>query len=220
MTRAGSVTEKIGFVSAAASLAFSVTYILAQFLEWGGLLGSAGGPESASTPLGIAILLTPSLLLGSAFVVMMAALHLITHPGRQVFSLTALAFALMYATLTGMVYFVQLTLVAPRIASADTDGIELLFFIPYRSFLFAIDLLGYSFMSLSTLFGAFALPADRSAGFARLSLLLNGLLLPFLALQMFFPNLIYIAALWGITFPCAAFGLALVFRHPPVEWTT
>ena len=35
--------------------------------EWLGWAGSRGGPESVSTPLGIAILLTPSLLLGSSF---------------------------------------------------------------------------------------------------------------------------------------------------------
>jgi hypothetical protein len=33
-------------------------------------LGSAGGPASAGTPIGLVVLLTPSLLLGSAFLVL------------------------------------------------------------------------------------------------------------------------------------------------------
>ena len=206
-------TSNIGFWSAVGCVLFSLAYILGQLLEWQGVLGSAGGPGSASTPYGIAILLTPSLLLGSAFLVMMAALQHASSADRRIFGQAALAFAIVYATLISMVYFVQLTLVGPRIAAGDTDGIEVLLFVPYRSFLFAVDLLGYSMMSVSTLFGAFALPAGRAARTARVFMLLNGALLPFLAFQMFFPNLIYVAALWAVTFPCAAFALAVVFRR-------
>lgn len=206
-------TKTIGFWSAGACAVLSLAYILAQLLEWQGLLGSAGGPGSASTPFGLAILLTPSLLLGSAFLVMMSALHQISDADRRIYSQVALAFAIVYATLISLVYFVQLTLVGPRIAAGDTEGIEVLLFVPYRSFLFAVDLLGYSMMSVSTLFGAFALPATRASRITKAFMLLNGALLPFLALQMFFPGLIYIAALWAVTFPCAAFGLAVMFRR-------
>jgi hypothetical protein len=45
----------------------------------------------------------------------------------------------------------------------------------------------------------------------RFFLLANGLLLPFIALQMYFHPLIYVAALWCITFPGATLSLALLF---------
>lgn len=205
-------TQCVGFWSSIGCAVFSIAYILGQVLEWLGLLGSAGGPGSASTPLGIAILLTPSLFLGSSFLVMMSALHQATDTDRRIFSQVGLAFAIVYATLISMVYFVQLTLVAPRIAADDTEDIAFLLFVPYRSFLFAVDLLGYSMMSLSTLFGAFALPASPAGHTARLFMILNGALLPFLAFQMFFPTLIYVAALWAATFPCAVLALAIAFR--------
>jgi len=205
--------RRVGFWSAVCCLFFSLAYIFAQLLEWLGVLGSAGGPESSSTPFGLAILLTPSLLLAPAFVVLMSALHSLAPPDRKVWSQTALAFAIIYATLVSPVYFVQLTLVAPRMASGDLEGIEFLIFVPYRSFLFAVDLLGYSFMSVATLFATFALPNVRLARLAKAGLLLNGLLLPFLALQMFMPDLIQVAALWGVSFPAAMLGLAILLRR-------
>ena len=103
----GTSTKRLGFLSATFACLFSVAYVTAQILEWLGLLGSNGGPESASTPLGLALLLTPSLLLGSSFVILMAALHVSAPVARKVFTLSALAFAIAYATLTGLVYFVQ-----------------------------------------------------------------------------------------------------------------
>jgi hypothetical protein len=207
-----SSARTVGFWAAVCCAGFSLAYIVAQLFEWAGLLGSSGGPESASTALGIAILLTPSLLLGPSFVVLMAALHIAAPPEGKVFSLAGLAFAAMYATLTGLVYFVQLTFVGPRIAAGDTAGIELLLFVPYKSFLFAIDLLGYSLMSLATLIAAFALPPEPASRWARWAMIANGLILPFLAFQMFVPVLIWPAAAWAIAFPAMAVLLAAMFR--------
>lgn len=205
--------SKVGFWAACCAALLSIVYIVAQLFEWSGMLGSAGGPRSASTSVGLAILLTPSLLLGSTFLVLMAAVHVISPLRRKVFSQTALAFATAYATLISLVYFVQLTLVAPRLARGDTEDIAVFLFLPYESFLFAVDLLGYSFMSLATLFGAFGLPSCAWSRPAKIAMLANGLLLPFLAFQMFYHDLIWIAALWAITFPTSAVLLAMLFRH-------
>ena len=205
-------TRGTGFWAATGASVFAIAYIVGQIFEWAGMLGSTGGPNAASSPLGIAVLLTPSLLLGPSFVVLMAALHAAAPENRKVFTLAGLAFAVMYATLTGMVYFVQLTFVAPRLAAGDTAGIELLLFVPYRSFLFAVDLLGYSLMSMATLIAAFALPAAPYARAARIAMIANGALLPCLAFQMFVPVLIWPAAMWAITFPAATLLLAAMFR--------
>jgi hypothetical protein len=150
-------TRFAGFWSAALSTALSLAYVVAQLAEWAGLLGSAGGPESASTPFGFFVLLTPSLLLGAAFLVLMVSVHQLADPARKVWSQAAVAFATMYAALTGIVYYVQLTLVAPRLAQGRGAGIEPFIFVPFDSFLYAVDILGYSFMSVATLFCAAAL---------------------------------------------------------------
>jgi hypothetical protein len=211
---------RLGYWSAVLCALFSLTYIVGQLFEWAGMLGSAGGPESVSTPLGIAVLLTPSLLLGSAFLVLMVSVHQRAAPARRVWSHTGVAFATAYAVLTGMVYFLQLTVVGPRLASGRIEGMEAFVFVPFDSFLYAVDILGYTFMSAATLFAAFALTGDGVERVARRFMIANGLLIPFLAFQMYWHSLIWVASLWAITFPGAMVSLALMFQRDGRELTS
>ncbi len=213
MARPSATAATIGYRSAVLATVCSVTYIVGQLAEWAGLFGSRGGPESASTPLGIAILLTPSLFLGGSFVFLTVCVHQVTAPEERVWSQAAIAFATSYATLTGCVYFVQLSLVAPRLLGGRMADIELLRFVPFDSFLYAVDILGYSFMSVSTLCMAMAFTRPGIERLARFWLTVNGLLLPFVALQMYFHGLIVPASLWAITFPASTVTLAVLFRR-------
>jgi hypothetical protein len=204
-------TTRLGYWSAVLCTLFSLTYIVGQLFEWAGVLGSAGGPESTSTPLGIVVLLTPSLLLGSSFLVLMVSLHQRAATAQKVWSHAGVAFATAYAVLTGMVYFLQLTVVGPRLASGRIEGMEMFVFVPFDSFLYAVDILGYTFMSAATLFAAFALTGAGVERVARRFMIANGLLIPFLAFQMYWHSLIWVASLWAITFPGAMVSLALMF---------
>jgi hypothetical protein len=86
-------------------------------------------------------------------------------------------------------------------------------FVPFDSFLYAVDILGYSFMSVATLFAAMVFTGRGLERVVHWFLVANGLLLPFLALQMYFHSLIYVAALWAITFLGSTWSLALFFRR-------
>jgi hypothetical protein len=213
VTQISPSTKTVGFWSAVLATVFSITYIVGQLAEWFGLLGSQGGAESSSTSLGIIILLTPSLFLGSSFLVLVVSIHELASPDRRIWSHAAVAFATAYAVLISVVYFVQLTLVAPRLAGGRTEGIEPFLFVPFDSFLYAVDILGYSFMSVATLFAARVFTGRGLERVARVFLTANGLLLPFIALQMYFHPLIWIAALWAVTFPGSTWSLALLFRR-------
>ena len=206
-------TKTVGFWSAVLATAFSLMYVVGQVAEWLGWLGSHGGPESASTPLGLAVLLTPSLFLGSSFLVLVVSIHQLASPDRKIWSHLAVVFATAYTVLISMVYFVQLTLVAPRVARGQIEGIEMFLFVPFDSFLYAVDILGYSFMSVATLFAAMVFTGKGLERVVRFFLTANGLLLPFLALQMYFHPLIWIAALWAVTFPGSTWSLAILFRR-------
>lgn len=203
----------VGYWAAIFATVFSITYIVAQLAEWMGFLGSHGGPESLSTPIGIILLLTPSLLLGVSFVVLMVAVHYHAPEGKKIWSHAGLTFATIYATLIGIVYFVQLTLVLPRMMRGELEGIEFLIFVPFDSFLYAVDILGYSFMSLSTLFAAMVFTGDGLERTVRRFMIANGLILPFLVFQMYFHPLIWIASLWAITFPGATISLWILFKR-------
>jgi hypothetical protein len=212
-------TKTVGFWSAVLATVFSITYDLGQIAEWLGWLGSGGGPESSSTPLGLVVLLTPSLLLGSSFLVLVVSIHQLSSRDRGVWSHAAVAFATAYAVLISVNYYVQLTLVAPRLASGRVAGIEPFLFVPFDSFLYAVDILGYSFMSVATLFAAMVFTGRGQERVVRGFLIANGLLLPFIALQMYFHWMIWIAALWAITFPGSTWSLAVLFRRTPTTGT-
>jgi len=206
-------TKAVGFWSAVLATAFSITYIVGQLAEWSGMLGSQGGPASNSTPLGLVVLLTPSLFLGSSFLVLIVSIHHLAGPDKRIWSHSAVVFATAYAVLISIVYFVQLTLVVPRMMRGQIQGIEPFLFVPFDSFLYSVDILGYSFMSVATLFAA---PVFAGCGLhrvVRLFLTANGLLLPFIALQVYYHPLIWVAALWAVTFPGSTWTLAIVFRR-------
>ena len=211
--RISPATRSVGFWSAVLATAFSLAYVVAQLAEWAGLLGSQGGPESSSTVLGIVLLLTPSLFLGSAFLVLVVSIHQAAPPERKIWSHLAVVFATLYAALISIVYYVQLSLVAPRMAQGRTAGIEMFLFVPFDSFLYAVDVLGYSFMSVATLFAARVFAGGGLDRAVRWLLTANGLLLPFLALQMYYHPLLWGGALWAITFPASTWALALHFRR-------
>jgi hypothetical protein len=213
ISHASSATRTVGFWSAVLATAFSLTYVVAQLAEWAGWLGSAGGPESSSTAFGLAVLLAPSLLLGSSFLVLLVSIHQAAPPDKKVWSQAALAFGTVYAVLISMTYFVQLTFVAPRIAEGRTGGIEMFLFVPFDSFLYSVDLLGYSFMSVATLFAAPVFENRGPERTARWFLIANGLLLPFLVGQLYLNALIWPAAAWAITFPGATWTIARLFRR-------
>ncbi|AUV83163.1 hypothetical protein C2R22_17160 [Salinigranum rubrum] len=207
----------IGFWAAVFATLFSVTYIVAQIGEWAGLLGSAGGPESSSTPFGLVVLLTPSLFLGTAFVILMVSVHYYAPEERKIWSHIGLVFATIYAVLISINYYVQLTFVVPRLLQGNVDSVSLqpFLFVPFDSFLYSVDILGYSFMSLATLFAAFAFTGSGVERTVRRFMIANGLILPFLALQIYYHPLIWVAALWAITFPGATVSLAVLFRRDP-----
>jgi hypothetical protein len=206
-------TKAAGFWSAVLATVFAVTYDIGQVAEWLGLLGSRGGPESSSTPFGLVVLLTPSLFQGTAVKVVVVSVHEVSPRDRKIWSHAAVVFATAYTTLISINYFVQLTWVAPRLARGQTQGIEPFLFVPFDSFLYSVDILGYSFMSVATLFAARVFTGEGLERVVRLFLTANGLLLPFIALQMYVHWLIWVAALWAVTFPGSTWSLAVLFQR-------
>lgn len=210
-SEAAGAVRRLGRWSAALCSALALVYIVAQLAEWQGLLGSTGGPHASSTPPGLAVLMVPSLLLSLSFVVLMVGVHQQAAPAVRIWSHLAVVFAAMYATLVGIVYYVQLAFVVPRLLRGDADRIDLLRFRPFDSFLYAVDVYGYGLMSLSTLFAAAVFGGPGPERWIRRALLANGCLLPFLVLQVYWPPLIWGGSLWAITFPASTLLLLRYF---------
>jgi len=173
--------KEMGFWSAILSLIFAIGYIIPQIFSTSGIL-----PH----PRDLFWLFLPSLFLAPAFVLTIICLHYVAPASLRIWTAIAWSFAVIYCSFVTLVYFVELTVVVPAQLKGATGRIDLLLF-DRRTFMMAIDCLGYFFMSLSTFFAAFAFKNLRSKWLYR-SLLLNGSLIPVLVLAFFYTVLYYV----------------------------
>lgn len=92
----------------------------------------------------------------------LANAHIVKNSGKaaawkQVFADAASLLAVVYCTCESIVYYVQLTFV--RLGNLSPEILSVVQYTPPSAF-FAINILGYSFLALSTLFMGFSLKGD------------------------------------------------------------
>ena len=196
------LTSRIGFWSAALSFVFGMGYIVFQAAQWAGL---------TPAPWHLITLTFPSFWLALSFVILMISVYYYASEERKIWGHIAVAFAIMYATLNAAVYFLQMTVVVPSILNGQVEQVAFIT-LSMGTFIYGLDVLGYSLMSLATLFAAPVFVGGRLERSIRWSLVANGLLTPALLLQQNLPTFA-IAALWAITFPVATALLAVFFKR-------
>ncbi len=98
--------------------------------------------------------LYPGLLLALTFVVLMACIHHDASNDKKVFSQIGLSFALIYAAIITMDYFVQLAVIEPSILRGETAGLSLFTQYNPHGIFIGLEGLGYLMMSIAFLFTA------------------------------------------------------------------
>ena len=98
--------------------------------------------------------LYPGILLALIFVVLMVCIHYYASNEKKIFSQIGLLFALVYATVVLIDYFIQFTVVIPSILSGETAGLSLLTQYNPHGIFIALEGLGYFMMSVAFLFAA------------------------------------------------------------------
>jgi hypothetical protein len=98
--------------------------------------------------------LLPGILLAPIFLVLMACIHASAAEAKKVYSRIGLAFALVYAVVILVDYFVQLTVVAPSLQAGETERLSLFTQYNPRGLFIALESLGYSMMTVAFLFAA------------------------------------------------------------------
>ena len=194
--------SRFGFWAAIAALVTSVAYGLAQIAQIAGFLHD---------PWDRILIFAPSLALAPSFVVTTAALYAVAPPPRRALAVSALALAIMYGTFVSIVYVTQLSVVIPHEIQGDRSTYAVFACCGPGQFTTGVDLLGYTMMSLSTLFAGFIFAPAGPHRWTRRWLIANGLLAPFLLGQLVWAALIYVGALWLVTFPVSMIGLARAF---------
>ena len=152
----------------------------------------------------IGFLLTPT------FLVVMACIHCYASESKKVFSLVGLSFAIIYATLISLNYFIQLTFV-----NQSTFDVSIFSMTNPQSMMWVIEVLGYFFMGLATLFAAPVFGSDGIEKIIKWLFIVNGILGigALLGYGMNVPLEIMLGGLivWDIVMPLSTALLAYLF---------
>ncbi len=147
------MVARMGFWAAVSTtilnLLFTIGIVAIPASIWNSLQGYASSYRAVENLPAI-----PSLLLGPAVVVLLVSIHYYSEQNKKILSLSAASFGLLYAALTGLNYFVQLTVVRQSLLAGQIDGLEPFIMANPQSVMLAIDTLGYLFLFLACLFAA------------------------------------------------------------------
>ncbi|MEJ2550245.1 MAG: hypothetical protein P8Z34_06150 [Anaerolineales bacterium] len=211
--------KKLGFwaaiLAAIFSLLFAVLAIAYSPPDWAGIEAYAEGFDFLQM-----LNMIPVVLVTIAVIVVMACIHSIAPSSKKVFSLIAIAFSVVYATIISTNYYIQLFVVRLNLVSGNLEGLQLLAMPNLHSVFFALEALGYMFLSLATLFVLPVFGRGMLAGWIRAFLIISGGLGIFGTIVALFdlPLLIFAGlGLWSLTFPIAMIFVAVYFRSLPHE---
>lgn len=158
------------------------------------------------------------LLFGPLFVLLLASIHELARGEKRFMARISICFGLMFATLTGVNYFVQLTAVRMSILSGHTSGLDQIVQGNPYSAMSAMNMLGWSlFLGLSSLFIAPVFSRAKLERLIGVSFLLNGVfcLLGGIGYLMDIAVLVFLTVNFGMggAVLVAATSLCLLFRR-------
>lgn len=99
------------------------------------------------------------LLLSIFYLVMSVSNNSIVKDSNKMISNIAVVFAVIYCTLICIVYYTQISFV--RLGNPSKEVLSIVAYFPPKTAFFAIDILGYTFLALSTLFIAFTIEKNK-----------------------------------------------------------
>ena len=98
--------------------------------------------------------LVPGILLAPILVALMACIHTFAAEPKKIYSRIALSFAVIYAVIILVDYFLQFAVVAPSLQSGETDGLSLFTEYDPHGLFIALESLAYLMMTVAFLFAA------------------------------------------------------------------
>lgn len=198
--------KSIGYWSGLLTTVFAIIYIIPQLIQ---------GIDMPETKMSLVWILTPSLFLAPAFLIMMVAIHYYAPVSKKIWSHIGLLFALAYFVFVSIVYFTVLTVTMPHTLNGQEELVAVLKYVP-KSFLSGIDALGYTTMSLATLFAFPVFSRTGSERWVRWAFLANGVIAPIILLTQLYPLIAYLGASWIITLPASSILVTRLFKRASI----
>jgi hypothetical protein len=200
-------SKAFGFWSGLFTTIFAIIYIIPQLIQ---------GIDMPATKSSLIWILTPSLCLAPSFLIMMVSVHYFAPQEKKIYSHIGLLFGLAYFIYVSIVYFTVLTVTMPNTLSGRAQSVALLKYEP-ESFLSGIDALGYTTMSLATLF---TFPVFKKSGlekWLRITFLAHGVMAPVILLTQIYPMVAYLGALWILTLPTCSVLITILFKKINIQ---
>jgi hypothetical protein len=200
------------FLSAGLAAAFAVLAVLFSPSEWKGMEDYAQRWDFLQM-----INMIPVILLTFSVVVTIACVHHLAPESKRVYGLVAVSFSSAYAAVICVNYYLQLFVVRLNIASGDLEGLPLLAMPNLHSVFFALETMGYAFLSAAMLFLIPIILDGKLGKWIAAFIIVSSTLGLFGAVVALFdrPMLIFAGlGIWSLTFPIAMALLGFYF----LEW--
>jgi len=210
--------SQIGFWSGALTAIWTVWFTVAFFAwyaisppsEWQGIQTYA----DSFRLIPFLAWVIPCVLLTLTFPVLMSSIYLYASNERKIWGLLGLVFALIYAAILGLNYWILLAVVSPALVGNHADGLELFVIGSPVSVAFSLEGFGYSLMGLSMLFAGPVFSEGKLERWIRWLLILNGVQVFAVIAGLLGVWIVTMVSLviWCISFPVVAILLAMLFK--------
>ncbi|GBO54203.1 hypothetical protein APA_2151 [Pseudanabaena sp. lw0831] len=158
----------------------------------------------------------PAFFLAPTMVILIACINAIAPASKKIFSQIGLAFAIVYAAIIPTNYYLQLFVVRLNLQSGTLEGLSILAQPNLHSIFFALETLGYGFLSLATIFISFVFTSGKLEIWMRSLFIVSGavgifgvLVAPFDQPYLIFAGL----GLWSLAFPISTILLSIFFHR-------
>ena len=210
--------SQIGFWSGALTATWTVWFTIAFFAwyaisppsEWQGIQTYVDAFQS----IPFLAWVIPCVLLTLTFPILMSSIYLYASNERKIWGLLGLVFALIYAAVLGLNYWILLAVVSPALVGNYAEGLELFVIGSPVSIAFSLEGFGYSLMGLSMMFAGPVFSEGKQERWIRWILILNGIQVfaVIAGLLGFWMVTMVSLVIWCISFPVAAILLAMLFK--------
>ncbi|MBZ0298084.1 MAG: hypothetical protein K8L99_36355 [Anaerolineae bacterium] len=158
------------------------------------------------------------LLFGPLFIILLNSIHEFVQHSKKYLTRVSIHLAVIFAALSGINYFVQLTAIRFQIAEGESAGLQYFLQANPHSIISAINILGFSlFLGLASLFVAAAFEHNRLERIIAIAFAVNGIacLLGGLGYALENDVLVFITLNFGLggAIVIAAVGLCILFRR-------
>ncbi len=206
---------RVGFWSSMLTAIFTLVFAVSTFIfmppDWNGIQAYASSFNSLHM-----IPVIPPIAFALTNIIVMVSLHYYVSEDKRIFTTAGIAFATIYATIICTNAYLQLFVVRLNILQGQLEGLALLAMPNLRSVFFALEAVGYGFLSVATLAASPVFTGGRLARWIRGLFVLVGVIGVYGVIVAPLDNPILILAglgLWNLVFPLSMILVCIYFKN-------